>query len=71
MTKPFFTITTPTYNRAHTLERVFDSLNEQTFQNFEWIIGDDGSTDNTEELVNNFFVKNQWVIIKKSYTIFA
>lgn len=49
---PFFTIFTPTYNRAHTLHRVFDSLHAQTFRDFEWLVIDDGSTDNTRELID-------------------
>ncbi len=48
------TIITPTYNRAHTLHRVFDSLQKQTFKNFKWIIMDDGSTDDTKTLVEQF-----------------
>ena len=51
------TIFTPTYNRANTLPRVFESLEMQTLKNFEWLIIDDGSTDNTEEVVNSFIVK--------------
>ncbi len=47
----FFTVLTPTYNRAHTLQRVYDSLCDQSFQDFEWVIVDDGSTDNTSELI--------------------
>jgi glycosyltransferase involved in cell wall biosynthesis len=46
-----FTVFTPTYNRAHTLHRVFESLLSQTFTDFEWLIIDDGSTDTTRELV--------------------
>lgn len=47
---------TPTYNRAYTLKRVFDSLMAQTFShdNFEWILINDGSTDNTEDLIQSF-----------------
>jgi glycosyltransferase involved in cell wall biosynthesis len=48
---PFFTVCTPTYNRAHTLHRAFDSLCAQTFRDFEWLVVDDGSTDNTPELI--------------------
>lgn len=48
---PYFTVFTPAYNRAATLPRVFDALKNQTFSSFEWIIVDDGSTDNTRETV--------------------
>lgn len=47
----YFTVFTPTYNRAYCLERLKDSLLAQTFTDFEWLIIDDGSTDNTEDLV--------------------
>ncbi len=42
---------TATYNRAHLLPRVYRSLALQTFRDFEWLVVDDGSTDNTEEVV--------------------
>ena len=45
------TVFTPTYNRAYCLRRLFDSLKNQTFRDFEWVIVDDGSVDNTTELV--------------------
>ena len=48
------TVFTPTYNRASTLKRVFDSLLNQTNKSFEWLIIDDGSTDNTMDLVEGF-----------------
>ena len=51
---PKITIITPSYNRAHTLLRVFESLKNQTFKDFKWIIMDDGSTDDTKELVESF-----------------
>lgn len=47
-------IFTPTYNRAYTLGALYESLRKQTCQDFEWIIVDDGSTDNTEELCHRF-----------------
>lgn len=49
-----FTVLTPTFNRSHTLQRVYDSLSAQTFKNFEWLIVDDGSTDSTRRLVARF-----------------
>lgn len=52
--KNFITIFTPSYNRAETLGRLYKSLIEQTNKNFEWVIVDDGSTDNTENIVNSW-----------------
>lgn len=49
-----FTVFTPTYNRAHLLPRAYDSLRKQTFRDFEWLIVDDGSTDDTETLVKQW-----------------
>lgn len=48
------TIITPTYNRAELLPRCYASLCKQTNFHFEWIIVDDGSTDNTETVVSEF-----------------
>lgn len=48
------TICTPTYNRAELLPRLFDSLCAQTRKDFEWLIVDDGSTDNTPSVVETF-----------------
>ena len=45
---------TPTYNRADTLYRVWESLLSQTFTDFEWVIIDDGSSDNIEEIVAEY-----------------
>ena len=47
------TVFTPTYNRAELLLKLYDSLKGQTSFDFEWLIVDDGSKDNTKELVNN------------------
>jgi len=51
MSAPLFTVYTPTYNRAHTLHRCYESLKAQTFRDFEWLIVDDGSTDGTAALI--------------------
>lgn len=48
------TIFTPTYNRAYILPQLFDSLLAQSNKNFEWLIVDDGSSDNTQEIIQNF-----------------
>lgn len=45
------TIFTPTYNRAYILENLYRSIQRQTYRDFEWLILDDGSSDETEELV--------------------
>ena len=56
MTSPQFAITvfTATFNRAHTIERVYRSLRTQTFRDFEWLVVDDGSTDETGALVRRW-----------------
>lgn len=60
------TILTPTYNRAYTLERVYNSLIKQTNKSFEWLIIDDGSTDNTKEVVDKF-IDDKVIRIKYFY----
>ena len=44
-------VLTPTYNRAHVLRRVHDSLQRQSVRDFEWVVVDDGSTDDTPALM--------------------
>lgn len=51
---PFLTIFTPVYNRAFCISRLYESLCRQTRKDFEWIVVDDGSTDNIEELIKRF-----------------
>lgn len=63
MPKTNLTIFTPTYNRAHLLPKLYESLKKQTNKNFIWLIVDDGSKDNTEELVSAWKKeKNDFVI---------
>jgi len=52
------TVMTATYNRAHTLPQLYESLCNQTQKSFEWVIIDDGSTDNTEAIVNGWCIEN-------------
>lgn len=48
------TVFTPAYNRAHLLPRLYESLCRQTFHDFEWVIVDDGSSDDTRSVVEKF-----------------
>lgn len=57
------TICTPTYNRGHLLKRLYDSLKKQSFNNFEWLVIDDGSTDNTKDIIESF-IKEKFIQIK-------
>ena len=53
------TIFTPAYNRAYTLHLGYEALLRQTCQDFEWLIIDDGSSDNTRELVAGWINENK------------
>lgn len=53
------TVFTPTYNRAHLLGRLYESLCAQRFTDFEWLIVDDGSTDGTASLVQGFIAERR------------
>lgn len=57
--KPILTIFTPTYNRAHTLGRTYESLCRQTCKDFEWLVVDDGSTDGTGDLVAGWIAEGK------------
>lgn len=52
--EPLITVFTPTYNRAYCLDKCYQSLRRQTNYNFIWLIIDDGSNDNTKQLVDNW-----------------
>lgn len=51
------TVFTPAYNRAHTIGRTYESLCRQTCKNFCWLVVDDGSTDNTRQLVEGWIAE--------------
>lgn len=59
------TIFTPTYNRGSFLPRIFESLKKQSFNDFEWLIIDDGSYDNTKYIVEQ--IKKEYVPFKINY----
>lgn len=63
------TVLTPTYNRGKLLEKLYESLCAQDCKDFEWLIVDDGSTDDTSERVEQmkqtanfpiFIIKRKW-----------
>lgn len=51
---PWFTVFTPTYNRATLLPKAYAALLAQTMQDFEWLIVDDGSVDKSQLLIEDF-----------------
>lgn len=64
---PTLTVFTPAYNRAHTLPRTYQSLLEQDCKDFVWLIVDDGSSDNTAELVKGWQTKDNGFEIQYIY----
>lgn len=63
----YLTIFTPTYNRAYCLKKAYDSLKKQTINDFEWLIIDDGSSDETKQLINQFQNENNQFSIRYYY----
>lgn len=61
--KAKITVFTPAYNRAHTLPRTYQSLVEQDCKDFIWLVIDDGSVDDTADLVHN------WIENEKNFEI--
>ena len=53
-----FTVFTPTYNRGYIIENLFRSLQRQTFSDFEWVVVDDGSEDDTPTKIAAFQAEN-------------
>lgn len=64
---PTLTVFTPAYNRAHTLPRTYESLRNQSCKNFVWLIVDDGSADNTGELVRSWQAQDNGFEIRYIY----
>lgn len=52
--EPILTVFTPSYNRGYILNKCYESLCRQTCKDFIWMVIDDGSTDNTEELIKKW-----------------
>ncbi|MDY4610664.1 MAG: glycosyltransferase family 2 protein [Sphaerochaetaceae bacterium] len=63
MVKKTLTIFTPTYNRAYTLSRCYNALKNQTSLDFVWLVIDDGSTDETAELIRFYQRENEIEIV--------
>jgi glycosyltransferase involved in cell wall biosynthesis len=56
-------IITPTYNRGHLLDNAYQSLVRQDNKDFEWIVIDDGSTDNTKTLCSSWIEESKIKIV--------
>ncbi|MBR3358760.1 MAG: glycosyltransferase family 2 protein [Solobacterium sp.] len=67
MSDILLTVFTPSFNRAHTLGRTYSSLKNQTCKDFIWMIIDDGSSDNTRELVENWKTQENGFDIRYIY----
>lgn len=61
------TVFTPTYNRAYILKQCYDSLCRQTCKDFVWLIVDDGSSDNTKEIVDEWMANDNGFEIRYVY----
>lgn len=57
------TVFTTTFNRGYSLPKLYESLKRQTIKDFIWLVIDDGSTDNTKKLVNNWKNENSIEIV--------
>lgn len=66
--KPIVSVVMPTYNRASFLKRSIESILDQTFSDFEFIIVDDGSNDNTQEILNYYVKKDKRIRILRNNT---
>lgn len=53
------TVFTPTYNRGYIIRDLYKSLCMQSVKDFEWLVVDEGSTDNTSEIINDFIAEGK------------
>jgi glycosyltransferase involved in cell wall biosynthesis len=60
---PLVSILTPTWNRAVYLERVWQGLDDQVYRNIEWLVANDGSTDNTNDIIDELAIKSDFSVI--------
>lgn len=67
MNNIILTIFTPAYNRGYIINKCYESLCRQTCKDFIWLVIDDGSTDNTAELINEWQKKDNGFEIKYVY----
>lgn len=61
--KHLFTVFTPTHNRAHLIHKLYESLKKQTFKDFVWLVVDDGSIDNTKDVIDAFIEEKKIEIV--------
>ncbi len=59
MSKPFFSVVIPTYNRLGYIQATIKSVQNQSFQNWECIVVDDGSTDGTKDIISDIIEKDK------------
>ena len=69
MENPFFSIITPTFNRCNKLTNSLNSVFGQTFTNFELIIIDDASTDDTQILLQNFSKQHEFINLNNKFNL--
>lgn len=60
---PYITVCTATYNFEKYLHRIYESLQQQTYKDFEWVVVDDASEDGTEELIQSWIANNDFFSI--------
>ena len=63
ISRPLISVLTPTWNRANYLQRVWEGLCSQTYKDFEWIVANDGSTDETEATLRDLAERSNFPII--------